>query len=182
MSTITTFSGEVFNPLSPDTQKIKIEDIAHSLSLLCRANGHFVQFFSVAQHAIHCAQEAAARGFNPKVQLACLLHDASESYLSDLTRPIKKHLPLYLEAEAQLQNTIYHKYLPAPLTLEEQAQVQQIDDDMLEGEFAVLLKKRTNGRAVTLQTSPSYGFEAFDVVENKFLTLFSALLNAQAQE
>ena len=44
MDHITTFTGEDLNPFSPDVNKIQIEDIAHSLSLMCRANGHFVSF------------------------------------------------------------------------------------------------------------------------------------------
>ena len=39
----------------------------------------------------------------PQVQLACLLHDASEAYLADITRPVKEHLASYLELEARLQ-------------------------------------------------------------------------------
>jgi len=175
MSTITTFSGESFNPLDPDINQIKIEDIAHSLSLLCRANGHFVQFFSVAQHAINCTKEAAARGFSVRVQLACLLHDASESYLSDITRPIKKHLPMYIQVEENLQNIIYAKFLGAPLTTEESAQISQVDDDMLESEFVVLLPKRPIRRTITLVTNPSYAFEDFKIVEEEFLHIFTKL-------
>ena len=44
MGCITTYSGEAFDPAQPDSQKIHIADIAHALSLLCRANGHFKRF------------------------------------------------------------------------------------------------------------------------------------------
>lgn len=37
---------------------IKIEDIAHSVSLTTRANGHFKHFYSVARHAVNCNKEA----------------------------------------------------------------------------------------------------------------------------
>ena len=76
MGCITTYSGEAFDPAQPDSQKIHIADIAHALSLLCRANGHFKRFYSVGQHCVNCALEAQARGYRPQVQLACLLHDA----------------------------------------------------------------------------------------------------------
>ena len=82
MGCITTYSGEAFDPAQPDSQKIHIADIAHALSLLCRANGHFKRFYSVGQHCVNCALEAQARGYRPQVQLACLLHDASEAYLA----------------------------------------------------------------------------------------------------
>lgn len=93
MSYITTVTGKHFYPLNPDPRDIDIEDIAHALSLICRANGHFCRFYSVAQHCIACAGEAAARGHSLEVILGCLLHDASEAYLCDVTRPVKKHIP-----------------------------------------------------------------------------------------
>ena len=37
---ITTYSGVHFTPLAPKEREIKIEDIAHALSLMARANGH----------------------------------------------------------------------------------------------------------------------------------------------
>jgi hypothetical protein len=45
---ILTFSKTKFYPLQPAAADIKIEDIAHSLSLMPRANGHFKHFYSVA--------------------------------------------------------------------------------------------------------------------------------------
>ena len=62
MPYITTYSGHSFDPLFPERDKIDIRDIAHALSLLCRANGHFPTFYSIAQHSLHCLAEAVARG------------------------------------------------------------------------------------------------------------------------
>ena len=67
MSYITTVTGKHFYPLDPDPRDIDIEDIAHALSLICRANGHFKYFYSVAQHSVACAEEAAARGYSAEV-------------------------------------------------------------------------------------------------------------------
>ena len=47
---LTTFSKVDFNTFEPEEDKIRIEDIAHALSMMTRANGHFPQFFSVGQH------------------------------------------------------------------------------------------------------------------------------------
>ena len=41
---ILTYSKIKFYPLEPVMEDIKIEDIAHSLSLMTRANGHFRPF------------------------------------------------------------------------------------------------------------------------------------------
>jgi len=171
MEHITTFTGEDFTPLSPNIEQIHIRDIAHSLSLMCRANGHFTQFFSIAQHSINCAKEAKARGLSEKIQLACLLHDASEAYLSDITRPIKRHLPTYIEAEVNLQNAIYLKFLGSLLSDEEKVHVKQIDDDMLVCEFNALMKKKVFDRIVVLRSRPCFDLVDFCAVENEFVSL-----------
>jgi uncharacterized protein len=87
---ILTYSKTKFYPLEPIKEDVNIIDIAHALSLITRANGHFEHFYSVAQHSINCCREAESRGYSQRVQLGCLLHDASESYISDITRPVKK--------------------------------------------------------------------------------------------
>ena len=99
---ITTYSGLHIIPTKPEKNKILIKDIAHALSLICRGNGHVKTFFSVGQHCINCALEAEARGYSKRIILACLLHDASEAYMSDVPRPFKQYLDQYLEFENQL--------------------------------------------------------------------------------
>ena len=47
---ITTYTGQHFEPTNPDPELIRIEDIAHALSMLCRGNGHVKTFWSVGQH------------------------------------------------------------------------------------------------------------------------------------
>ena len=129
MSEIMTHSHKMFDPLHPNAELIDITDIAHALSMLCRANGHFKSFYSVGQHCINCAKEAKARGYSEFVQLACLLHDASEAYLSDVTRPVKQELPRYLEIETPLQAAIWgdeKTLLPALRSLESVSKVTRL--------------------------------------------------------
>jgi 5'-deoxynucleotidase YfbR-like HD superfamily hydrolase len=116
---ILTFSKIKFYPLDPLKDDIKIEDIAHSLSLMTRANGHFSHFYSVAQHSVNCCKEAQSRGYSDEVQLGCLLHDASESYISDLTRPVKQHFPEYFIIEEKLQKLTYDKFGLVDLSTED---------------------------------------------------------------
>ena len=52
---LTTFSKVDFNTFEPEEDKIRIEDIAHALSMMTRANGHFPQFFSVVSTASSAA-------------------------------------------------------------------------------------------------------------------------------
>ena len=43
--TITTYTGAHFAPTEPAPEGVRIQDVAHALSLLCRGNGHVKQFF-----------------------------------------------------------------------------------------------------------------------------------------
>ena len=176
MGEIMTCSYKMFDPLHPDVDLIDIADIAHALSMLCRANGHFLNFYSVGQHCVNCAREAEARGYSRKVQLACLLHDASEAYLADVTRPVKAELPRYKEIEEPLQNLIWNKWLSAPLTEAENAQVFQIDDDMLANEFVHIMNVKIVDPTPVLLTTGEFSFTGFDTCRQEFLQLFHQLL------
>lgn len=173
MSEIMTRSHIMFDPLDPDPRLIEITDIAHSLSMLCRANGHFKSFYSVGQHCINCAREAAARGYSRRVQLACLLHDASEAYLSDVTRPVKQEIPQYRLIEEPLQEVIWVKYLGASLTEEENRQVFAIDDDVLWHEFVNLMGAALSSHEPALAAVPEYAFTGFETCREEYLQLFS---------
>lgn len=175
MSEIMTRSHIMFDPLKPDPGLIEITDIAHSLSMLCRANGHFKSFYSVGQHCINCAREAAARGYSRRVQLACLLHDASEAYLSDVTRPVKQEIPQYRLIEEPLQQIIWVKYLGSALTEEEDRQVFAIDDDVLWHEFVNLMGAALSDTAPHLAAVPEYCFTGFETCREEYLQLFAQL-------
>ena len=175
MNRIRTFSGIMFNPLKPNTELIKIEDIAHALSMLCRANGHFKSFYSVCQHSINCMREAKARGYSKQVQLAALIHDASEAYLSDITRPVKRSLPKYLEVEKVLQNEIYKKYLDSPLSAEDAAKVLDIDNAILYHEMLSFMSEKIYEEEPNLLSSPTFEFCGFEECEKQFLWLFKTL-------
>lgn len=106
---IQTYTGKKFFPLDPDPELICIEDIAHSLAMQCRYNGHTRRFYSVAQHSVILASKFFK---SHDLRFAALLHDASEAYLSDVPLPIK-HLPqftFYREAEDRLQRMIFAKF------------------------------------------------------------------------
>ena len=165
----------MIDPLNADPQDIDISDIAHALSLLCRANGHFPHFYSVAQHSVNCMLEAKARGYSDRVQLGCLLHDGSEAYLSDVTRPIKPHLVGYAEYEDQLQNQIFDKWITPTLTKEERAQVFDIDDVVLYFEFLSLTGVRLSMPEPVLKSVPEVGLLEFHRVEQRFLRLFEKM-------
>ena len=79
MSWIQTFQGKAFDPFAPRPADISHFDIAHALSNICRFTGHTNTFYSVAQHSVQVALLVPR-----PMQLAALLHDASEAYLCDI--------------------------------------------------------------------------------------------------
>lgn len=169
---ITTYGGTHFVPVNPAAEDVHITDIAHALSMLCRGNGHVKQFFSVGQHCIHCAVEAKARGYSDRLCLACLLHDASEAYMSDVTRPFKKYLKEYKVFEEKLLDVIYEKYLGTNLMPEEEQIVREIDDDMLYFDLLVLLNEPSDREEPRMKSRFFYDFIPFIEIERKYLELF----------
>lgn len=121
---IQTFTGAKIRPLDASESELIIEDIAHSLSLQCRFNGHCRTFYSVAEHSVRVADQLPT----PELRLWGLLHDASEAYLSDLPRPLKQRLPEYREAEDRLMRTVADRFgLAWPMPRE----VRETDDRLL---------------------------------------------------
>jgi 5'-nucleotidase len=131
MDWIQTFSGAKFQPGAPRPEDFNIADIAHSLSLLCRFNGHCRRFYSVAEHSVrvsgHCPPRHALWG---------LLHDLGEAYLGDMPRPIKLGFPAFEEAELRLVRVACEVFgLPWPMP----AEVKQADDALLATEMRDLM-------------------------------------------
>ena len=131
---IQTYSGKAVWPLDPRPEEICIEDIAHSLALTCRYAGHTKEFYSVAQHSV-----LVARLVQVKLKLQALLHDASEAYLQDLVRPLKRSEgfgPAYRKHEAVMSAVIAEKFgVEAVLAPE----VKQADDCLLVTEMRDLM-------------------------------------------
>lgn len=173
---ITTFTGKQFNPTQPEPENFDIRDIAHALPLICRGNGQVKTYFSVAQHCINCAKEAGERGYSKRVQLACLLHDAGECYLSDVPRPFKQFLPEYHVYEDRILSVIYTKYLGSDITQEENALVREIDDAMLYYDLLYLLDFET-GKKPEIHIDLNYDFVSFKKQECEYMKVFEHLLN-----
>lgn len=173
---ITTFSGVKFSPLNPSEEDIRIDDIAHALSLMTRANGHFPDFYSVAQHCIACCKEAIARGYSNRVALALLLHDASEAYLSDITRHVKQHLEVYLQAEAKLQNMVYSMFLGELPSEQERKEIDSVDNVMLYHEFLHYTSEELSSYKGEILSIPNFKFIEFKTIEQEYKDLFYSLI------
>ncbi len=80
-----TFSGKKIDYKDFKEEDVCIEDIAHSLSMICRFGGHIPRHYSVAEHSILVAQLVP-----DEFKLAALLHDATEAYVGDMVAPLKR--------------------------------------------------------------------------------------------
>lgn len=81
---ICTISGRQFHYMDIEPDSIQPAVIAHSLSNICRYNGHVDEFYSVAQHC-WLVSHAVPVGFG----MDGLLHDAAEAFVGDMVRPLK---------------------------------------------------------------------------------------------
>lgn len=105
LPTILTVSGNYFPLLAPSADDIRVVDIAHALSNLCRFTGHVREFYSVAQHSVLVSQIVP-----PEDALAALLHDASEAYITDISKPLKPHLGGYVEIETRIMEVVLQAF------------------------------------------------------------------------
>lgn len=110
MTWIQTRSGRRFDLLDPDPDSLDIGDIAHALSNICRFTGHTGQFMSVAQHSLVTA------GLVPEEhRFDALMHDATEAYVGDVSRPLKQLLPDYQRIEAGVWDAICRRWGTSPV-------------------------------------------------------------------
>lgn len=172
---ITTYTKVHFTPLNPKKEEIRMEDIAHALSMMTRANGHFPEFYSVGQHCLACADEARARGGSAFLELACLLHDSAESYLADVTRPVKQHMDFFEKAESRLLNMIYERFLGRIPTREEQAFIKQVDDTLLYHEFYHYMGEKLFEEPMQIVSEPRFATCNFLEIEQQYKERFNEL-------
>lgn len=120
------YSGEPFYPLKAQPEDVDINDIAHSLGMVCRYAGHCRRFYSVAEHSV-----LLSRAVDPEHALVALLHDSTEAYMGDLVRPLKSQLPSYIAVEHRLWHVIATKFgLPGVIP----QQVKEYDYRIVEDE------------------------------------------------
>lgn len=153
-NTILTNSGSYFDFADPQESQVCIEDIAIGLSNTCRFAGQ-VKFYSVAEHCVHCANEALEESSMGKLPaLHALLHDATEAYMGDLPKPLKNMLPDFRAVEQRVESVIRSKF---GLTDVYNEFVKDIDLRMLKTEKQQLFENDS------VPWSGFHELEAFDV-------------------
>lgn len=128
-----TFSGQRFWVADPRPEDIYIIDIAHQLAMDSRYNGATLRYYSVAEHSVH-----VSRVVPPEDALWGLLHDASETWLRDLIRPVKRHpdMVAYMKFEARVMTCVCDRF---GLLHEMPASVAEADERIVDDERRQLL-------------------------------------------
>lgn len=122
-------SGAPFALEGPPTP-LTIEDVAASLSKICRFAGACTRFVSVAQHSVLVAAIVRYNlNGSPADVIGALLHDAAEMVLGDIPRPAKKRLQGIKELEADiLARTIIGLDVSAIWKLVDHSKIQKADE------------------------------------------------------
>lgn len=129
-------SGNKFFPIDPRPTEIDIQDIAFSLSNICRFGGH-VEFYSVAEHCCHIYDAAPDH-----LKMLGLLHDATEAYLGDMVRPLKQQMAQYRVVEDNLWKVIADRFSLPHFT----DAIKELDNRALLAERNHLMEEGPNTR------------------------------------
>lgn len=174
MSYIETYTGRAFWPLDPKIEGLSIIDIAHSLANQGRYAGHAAFFYPVAQHCCLLANYVQTHGGTVTDAFEALMHDATETYLVDVPRPLKRMMPDYMDHEMKLELLIREwlglkGYPPDWLP--------ELDRRILIDERAHLMSKSGNdwgfGKLEPLGVGPIIPWSP-EEAEKTFLTLYAA--------
>src|SRR5580692_10156968 len=102
----TTVSGTRVHVLDPKPETIKLGDIAHGISRICRFGGQVGIHMSVAQHSILVSDIIKDKGGSLEQQMLGLLHDTTEAYVGDVISPLKRQMAIFHEIEAKWAKAI----------------------------------------------------------------------------
>ena len=138
MTWICTRRNVKFDLERPKPQMVSTEDVAHSLSMICRFNGHCRRFYSVAQHSVLVAREVMRRTGDWKAREYALFHDAAEAYIGDVIGDLNARRGRILKSSRRADARVVEAAVPL----------------MEMFGYATALRSLTQGRAVyTMQFS-----------------------------
>lgn len=177
---IETYTGKIVNPLDLKDADICIEDIAASLSKLCRYTGHCSHFYSVGQHSLYVsylvrdALNQKTLTMSPadidRTSLAALLHDGAEAYTNDISRPVKYAVKGFREIEKVIEGKIMQHFGCTGVDWE---LIKAWDDTMLATEAYQFMKSKGDNWYLP---RPRINFDImefpFKIIEDNFLNRF----------
>ena len=142
------YSGQTFWHLDPRADEIHYDDICVGLARECRYANQVREFYSVGEHSVIvslAAEKLAIERGWPEYEVALvaaqgLLHDASEAYIGDICRPLKKLHAMrgYRRIEVLWQNAIWERVGIYP-TDASTALVEEVDRRVCTDEVEALM-------------------------------------------
>lgn len=123
----------------PGNPVFDINDIAHTLGMKCRFNGHCKRFYSVAEHSVLVSRLMEELGGDPREGLG---HDGNETYGPDVSSPQKQLFPDLRAYEDRVDKSLrMHLGLP----LEKTSECKRADNIAVLIEAFVLMRSRGEG-------------------------------------
>lgn len=172
-----TYTGRQFWPLDPRADEVDLDDIAHALAHQCRFAGHTAGFYSVAEHSVRVSRYLLDTTGDDHLALCGLLHDASEAYLVDLPRPVKRQpeMAAYSAAEDRVMAVIAERF-GLPERFDKDPRVKHADVVLLATEARDLMRRPPNAWAPMPDPLPRI-IEPWSPLEAKaaFLEAFARL-------
>lgn len=98
-------SGNLYDFVDVKNNIWTIDDIALSLSNICRYGGSVTKHYSVAQHSVYVSY-----AIDPEFALDGLLHDGCEAFLGDIPTPLKMMLPDYRKIEEAHESEMFGRF------------------------------------------------------------------------
>lgn len=205
-NTIRLRSGRYFDLANPDPATICIQDIAGALSRISRFGGQadpdwsnslcrdwdwmpscfrgvlewfsqlFERNYSVAEHLIHCADQATADGLPGDAVFAVFMHDAAEAFINDMVRPLKVMMPQYREVETRVEAAIAAAF---GVDFDRwHSEIKEIDNAMVLAERRVLFSPDNvtwKDESTARKLSPRFRFMLPRAAERRFMSYFRRL-------
>lgn len=107
------------------------------------------------------------------------MHDGSERYISDLTRPVKQNLDKYIEMKEKIQGLIYQKFGLRDLSNKEKERIKDINDALLYYEIKSLIGERIFHEEPYIAREHDFSLRDFKTVENEFVYIYNLLTTDQ---
>ena len=121
------FSGKYISIVDLQPGDMTIEEIAYLLSTEKRFHSGTKKFLSVAEHSLMCSYIVPENE-----ALDALMHDSSESILTDMPSPIKALLPDYKKVEDKIMGVFARQF---SFVYPKSEEVDKADRAMLEYEW-----------------------------------------------
>ena len=168
----TLLTGRSIDLLNPCVDDIFIEDIAASLSKLCRFTGYTSRLYSVAEHLLLGLEFVPAWD-----RLEWFAHDFTEAYLGDVSGPLKFLLKDYQVLEEIWTDAIRLRFGLKKVT---PGIVKQVDQRMLVTEMRDLRGRRPlwGDKVKPFPFEISAACPSSELIEREFLEMFAKLVGS----